>query len=154
MCHYYYLEQFSSFTWPALSRFCFNMTSKYLLNPKNFKIKLPDEANSEFDRLIQDRWQDLMAKGHFRYDISSMKSRQVGKFVAQLNPMRATTRRKPESMLTVRQPFDHQKFNFTKGSQNASKTFLAVELGPTSVAKGCAWSRCYKDKALRIDSKI
>ena len=91
------------------------MSSEFSLDHNHFKIKLPFEADSEFDKLIQDRWQDLMAKGHFRYDISSMKSRQVGKFVAQLNPMRATTRRKPEAMLSVRQPFDHQKFNFTKG---------------------------------------
>ena len=56
-----------------------------------------------------------MSNGHFRYDLSSMKSRQVGKFVAQLNPMRATTRRQPQSMLSVRQQFDHQKFNFNRG---------------------------------------
>ena len=56
-----------------------------------------------------------MSNGHFRYDLSSMKSRQVGKFVAQLNPMRATSRRQPQSMLSVRQKFDQQKFNFNKG---------------------------------------
>jgi len=88
---------------------------KFVLDKKNFLVQLNQEAETPFDNLIQTRWLHLMSSGHFRYDISKVESRKVGQFVAQLNPMRATTRRKPQSMESVRQTFDPEGFNFTKG---------------------------------------
>jgi hypothetical protein len=91
------------------------MCSVFYMDPKRYKFELSEDDDSALDKLVKDKWLDLMAKGHFNYDLSKVECRQVGKFLAQLNPMRATTRRKPQAMLSVRQDFDDQRFNFTKG---------------------------------------
>jgi hypothetical protein len=91
------------------------MSSVFSMDSKDYKFELYEDDDSALDKLVKDKWLDLMAKGHFNYELSKVESRHVGKFLAQLNPMRATTRRKPQAMLSVRQDFDDQRFNFTKG---------------------------------------
>ena len=92
---------------------------KFVLDKKNLCVELNEESETSFDKLIQNRWLHLMSSGHFRYNISKVESRKVGQFVVQLNPMRATTRRKPQSMESVRQNFDPDGFNFTKGTKQS-----------------------------------
>lgn len=86
----------------------------------------PCEDDTDLDNLIRSRWQHFMDKGHFRYNFGVPESRLVsGQFgyVAQYNPHRATTRRAPESMKSVNQPFDEAKFNFTKVCQEKEVVF-------------------------------
>ena len=52
--------------------------------PETLKIEISDERDSELDRLIKDSWQCRMTNGHFRYDISDVRTRIVGKFVCQV----------------------------------------------------------------------
>ena len=44
-------------------------------------------------------------------------------YLAQFNPFRATSRRAPEAMIAVNQPFDPQKFNFNKVSKDKELVF-------------------------------
>lgn len=53
----------------------------------------------------------------FRYKIDNNRERTVdGKYLLQLNPDRCTKRRTPELINNIMQPFDGNKFNFTRVS--------------------------------------
>lgn len=73
--------------------------------------------NSKFDLLLQQKWDQAMRDGHFRYQLDKVETKIIPgekKYVAQLNVKRATERRKPQEITIVKQQFDAKQFNFTK----------------------------------------
>ncbi|KAK3779236.1 hypothetical protein RRG08_025524 [Elysia crispata] len=71
---------------------------------------------SKFDKAIFERWDCAMANGVFRYNIDHIITRIIPgskQYVAQLNTLRATERRKPQVITSVYQPFNPKSFNFT-----------------------------------------
>uniref|UniRef100_A0A0D9XXL2 GDP-D-glucose phosphorylase 1 n=1 Tax=Leersia perrieri TaxID=77586 RepID=A0A0D9XXL2_9ORYZ len=81
-----------------------------------------DAANNEvFVNLLLGLWEERMARGLFRYDVTACETKvipgNVG-FVAQLNEGRHLKKRPTEFRVDrVLQPFDAAKFNFTKVGQ-------------------------------------
>lgn len=72
---------------------------------------------TRFDQLLQSKWNEAMANGHFWYKLEKLETRILpGKygFVAQLNTKRAQERRKPQHINSICMPFDGSIFNFTK----------------------------------------
>ncbi|XP_065309045.1 GDP-D-glucose phosphorylase 1 isoform X2 [Dermacentor albipictus] len=72
---------------------------------------------TRFDELLQSKWNEAMANGHFWYKLEKLETRILpGKygFVAQLNTKRAQERRKPQHVSSICMPFDGSIFNFTK----------------------------------------
>ena len=72
-----------------------------------------DNQATEFDRSLVSGWkakEEVIA-----YDVREIKTRAEGQFVIQSQQMRGKTRRSPDYMNSVaNQPFDGDKFNFTK----------------------------------------
>ncbi|GFO27473.1 GDP-d-glucose phosphorylase 1-like [Plakobranchus ocellatus] len=71
---------------------------------------------SKFDKAVYKRWDHAMANGVFRYNIDHIITRIIPgpkQYVAQLNTLRATERRKPQVITSVSQPFNPKSFNFT-----------------------------------------
>ncbi|KAM5292907.1 GDP-D-glucose phosphorylase 1 [Ctenodactylus gundi] len=72
---------------------------------------------SRFDSALCSAWRQRMELGLFRYQLGDLKTHTlpgtVG-FVAQLNVERGQQRRCPQHIMSVRQAFDPQQFNFTK----------------------------------------
>ncbi|XP_043700862.1 GDP-L-galactose phosphorylase 2-like [Telopea speciosissima] len=83
-----------------------------------------DEENPEIsflDILLLGQWEDRMSRGLFRYDVTTCETKvipgQYG-FIAQLNEGRHLKKRPTEFRVDrVLQPFDENKFNFTKVGQ-------------------------------------
>ncbi|XP_078388348.1 GDP-D-glucose phosphorylase 1 [Cetorhinus maximus] len=76
-------------------------------------------SGSRFDAALLSAWEERMDGGCFRYRLPSrgLPSRRLPgprRFVAQLNPQRATERRRPQEILSLRQPFEPERFNFTR----------------------------------------
>ncbi|KAK8527190.1 hypothetical protein V6N12_054414 [Hibiscus sabdariffa] len=73
------------------------------------------------DSLILGEWEDRMQRGLFRYDVTACKTKVIpGEygFIAQLNEGRHLKKRPTEFRVDkVLQPFDENKFNFTKVGQ-------------------------------------
>ncbi|XP_067829375.1 GDP-D-glucose phosphorylase 1 [Heptranchias perlo] len=72
-----------------------------------------------FDAALRSAWADRMSRGCFRYALRGpeLLSRVLPgprRFVAQLNVSRGTERRRPQEILSLRQPFDPNQFNFGK----------------------------------------
>ncbi|ONK80018.1 uncharacterized protein A4U43_C01F12900 [Asparagus officinalis] len=71
--------------------------------------------------LLLGQWEDRMSQGLFRYDVTACESKVIpGQhgFIAQLNEGRHLKKRPTEFRVDrVLQPFDPQKFNFTKVGQ-------------------------------------
>ena len=80
------------------------------------------ESEKSFLRgLLFGQWEDRMRRGLFRYDVTTCETKiipgELG-FVAQLNEGRHTKKRPTEFRVDrVLQPFDGNKFNFTKVGQ-------------------------------------
>ncbi|XP_067681230.1 GDP-D-glucose phosphorylase 1-like [Haliotis asinina] len=75
------------------------------------------DKKSKFDRELTGRWDKCMENGVFRYDMQHLDTRVIPGdkgYVAQLNSLRATERRKPQTIMSVSQPFNPDLFNFTK----------------------------------------
>ncbi|KAI3910404.1 hypothetical protein MKX01_034798 [Papaver californicum] len=76
---------------------------------------------SFFDTLILGQWEDRMSRGLFRYDVTLCETKVIPGdygFVAQLNEGRHLKKRPTEFRVDrVLQPFDGNKFNFTKVGQ-------------------------------------
>ncbi|KAL2495883.1 GDP-L-galactose phosphorylase 1 [Forsythia ovata] len=73
------------------------------------------------DSLLLGEWEDRMQRGLFRYDVTACETKvipgQCG-FIAQLNEGRHLKKRPTEFRVDkVLQPFDENKFNFTKVGQ-------------------------------------
>ncbi|GJS76333.1 GDP-L-galactose phosphorylase [Tanacetum coccineum] len=73
------------------------------------------------DSLLLGEWEDRMVRGLFRYDVTACETKVIpGEhgFVAQLNEGRHLKKRPTEFQVDkVLQPFDENKFNFTKVGQ-------------------------------------
>jgi len=82
--------------------------------------ELADQAVSgklELDKVVMDRWDKFMKEGNFRYNTDNIKERvlegKVG-YLVQSQLERARLRRPPQSMMSIKQQFDKEKFNFNK----------------------------------------
>jgi len=81
---------------------------------------LGDEVISNtlgLDKMVLDRWDKFMEEGNFRYNTNNIKEKVIeGKlgYLVQSQLERARLRRPPQSMMSIRQAFDEQKFNFNK----------------------------------------
>ncbi|RZB51331.1 GDP-L-galactose phosphorylase 1-like [Glycine soja] len=73
------------------------------------------------DSLVLGEWEDRMQRGLFRYDVTACETKVIpGEygFIAQLNEGRHLKKRPTEFRVDkVLQPFDENKFNFTKVGQ-------------------------------------
>jgi len=72
---------------------------------------------SKFDKELQERWDSAVDAGCFAYKLHQVEGRVVpGKYrlFVQLNEMRFNKRRQPEAISSIFQPFNPEKFNFTK----------------------------------------
>ncbi|XP_075287425.1 GDP-D-glucose phosphorylase 1 [Opisthocomus hoazin] len=77
----------------------------------------PGAAPSRFDRALLAAWSDRMERGFFRYRLGPLPARLLPgpmRLVAQLNVQRGAQRRPPQSITSLRQPFDPRAFNFTR----------------------------------------
>lgn len=78
-------------------------------------------SNSSFINTLLGQWEDRMSRGLFRYDVTSCETKVIpGRygFIAQLNEGRHLKKRPTEFRIDqVLQPFDENKFNFTKVGQ-------------------------------------
>ncbi|KAK9689329.1 hypothetical protein RND81_09G052800 [Saponaria officinalis] len=86
------------------------------------------------DSLLLGEWEDRMEKGLFRYDVTACETKVIPGnygFVAQLNEGRHLKKRPTEFQVDkVLQPFDGNKFNFTKvGQEEVLFQFEASEDG-------------------------
>ncbi|XP_077452863.1 GDP-D-glucose phosphorylase 1 [Stigmatopora argus] len=73
--------------------------------------------NSRFDSGIRAGWADRMERGLLRYNLGDLQTRVLPGpcgFVAQLNVKRGTERRKPQEILSIKQDFNAEQFNFNK----------------------------------------
>ena len=71
----------------------------------------------ELDKVVLARWDMFMQKGSFRYNTDTIQEKVVeGKlgYLAQSQLSRARLWRPPQSMLSPKQEFDKEKFNFNK----------------------------------------
>ncbi|KAL2944762.1 GDP-L-galactose phosphorylase 1 [Bienertia sinuspersici] len=89
---------------------------------KALAVDEPREAPVAFlDSLLLGEWEDRMARGLFRYDVTACETKVIPGdygFVAQLNEGRHLKKRPTEFQVDkVLQPFDGNKFNFTKVGQ-------------------------------------
>ncbi|PHT56691.1 GDP-L-galactose phosphorylase 1 [Capsicum baccatum] len=85
---------------------------------------LPEEEYqiSFLNNLLLGLWEERMSQGLFRYDVTTCETKVIpGKcgFIAQLNEGRHLKKRPTEFRIDkVLQPFDENKFNFTKVGQD------------------------------------
>ncbi|KAF2314154.1 hypothetical protein GH714_023776 [Hevea brasiliensis] len=92
------------------------------LNEKEVLVHENNEPPVAFlDSLLLGEWEDRMQRGLFRYDVTACETKvipgQYG-FIAQLNEGRHLKKRPTEFRVDkVLQPFDGNKFNFTKVGQ-------------------------------------
>eukprot|EP00092_Neocalanus_flemingeri_P012273 GFUD01013229.1.p1 GENE.GFUD01013229.1~~GFUD01013229.1.p1 ORF type:complete len:156 (-),score=67.96 GFUD01013229.1:315-782(-) len=79
--------------------------------------ELVDKGKQELDEVVLTRWDLFMQRGHFRYNTDTITEKVVEGdlgYVAQSQLNRAKLRRPPQSMMTLKQEFDKEKFNFNK----------------------------------------
>ncbi|PKI46060.1 hypothetical protein CRG98_033554 [Punica granatum] len=93
-----------------------------IANEKSLVGLEDSEAPMAFlDSLVLGEWEDRMQRGLFRYDVTACETKVIpGKngFIAQLNEGRHLKKRPTEFRVDkVLQPFDGNKFNFTKVGQ-------------------------------------
>lgn len=80
-----------------------------------------EECSDSLIDILLGQWEDRMSRGLFRYDVTSCETKVIpGRygFIAQLNEGRHLKKRPTEFRIDqVLQPFDENKFNFTKVGQ-------------------------------------
>ncbi|XP_072032544.1 GDP-D-glucose phosphorylase 1-like [Amphiura filiformis] len=115
----------------------------------DFILRTPSWQNpstkSKFDSVLMGRWDNAVTNGCFRYTLDDLQTKLIPgpmKYIAQLNLKRASDRRKPQEMLSLSQPFNPNKFNFTKINDKE----ILIELCPDSSIKN-------KDKGGTIVAK-
>ncbi|KAJ1389546.1 GDP-L-galactose phosphorylase [Sesbania bispinosa] len=100
-----------------LPLYAFKKISK--VNGKDLAYEEPPVAFLE--SLVLGEWEDRMQRGLFRYDVTACETKVIpGEygFIAQLNEGRHLKKRPTEFQVDkVLQPFDENKFNFTKVGQ-------------------------------------
>ncbi|KAB7503040.1 GDP-D-glucose phosphorylase 1 [Armadillidium nasatum] len=99
------------------------MEPTFILNEKDFiwftGVNHSNDDNSEFDKIYKRSWRKAESSNIMNYKVDEeiLKTKVLPgyfKLVAQFNPMRVMNRRKPEEIVSIKQPFDSQKFNFTQ----------------------------------------
>ncbi|CAH8381882.1 unnamed protein product [Eruca vesicaria subsp. sativa] len=104
----------------CLSKCCLNGARLPLYTCNNVKEK-PESQVSFLESLLLGEWEDRLQRGLFRYDVTACETKVIsGKygFIAQLNEGRHLKKRPTEFRVDrVLQPFDANKFNFTKVAQ-------------------------------------
>lgn len=102
----------------AYKRINKNVTEKGLLD-HDYENREPPVAF--LDSLLLGEWEDRMQRGLFRYDVTACETKVIQGnhgFIAQLNEGRHLKKRPTEFRVDkVLQPFDGNKFNFTKVGQ-------------------------------------
>ncbi|XWS11257.1 hypothetical protein CRYUN_Cryun38cG0068500 [Craigia yunnanensis] len=98
------------------------------------EIENKEPSVAFLDSLILGEWEDRMQRGLFRYDVTACETKVIpGEygFIAQLNEGRHLKKRPTEFRVDkVLQPFDGNKFNFTKvGQEEVLFQFEASEDG-------------------------
>lgn len=90
-------------------------------NPTKLPLQADAVPTDFFINLLLGQWEDRMAQGLFRYDVTACETKVIPGnlgFVAQLNEGRHLKKRPTEFRVDrVLQPFDSAKFNFTKVGQ-------------------------------------
>eukprot|EP00667_Euglena_gracilis_P012337 EG_transcript_12660 len=82
-----------------------------------FAVDVDRAIPSAFDAALRAEWAARQAAGFFRFAWAAPRSRVAEgtyRFLLQFNPLRAVTRRPPQSMSAVVQPVDPNVFNFNK----------------------------------------
>ncbi|KAF9599015.1 hypothetical protein IFM89_033360 [Coptis chinensis] len=94
---------------------------KNRMNEKESIGKMKESLVAFLDSLLLGEWEDLVQRGLFRYDATACETKVIpGEygFIAQLNEGRHLKKRPNEFQVDkVLQPFDENKFNFTKVGQ-------------------------------------
>lgn len=70
-----------------------------------------------FDTVLKAIWTDRMSRGLFRYHLGDLQTRILpgpSMYVAQLNIKRGIERRKPQEILSIKQNYNAEQFNFNK----------------------------------------
>ncbi|CAM1309921.1 GDPGP1 (predicted) [Pycnogonum litorale] len=98
-----------------------NGCCSFLYTPSDFIYSVKSEASltnsSKFDEELQRSWSQAREDGYFRYHLDKLQTKVIPgrfRFIEQLNLKRAVERRKPENITSVNEPFNPDKFNFTK----------------------------------------
>ncbi|KAL2094148.1 hypothetical protein ACEWY4_011460 [Coilia grayii] len=100
---------------------------------------------SEFDINIRSAWEDRMQGGLFRYHLGGLQTRILpgpARLVAQLNIERGQQRRKPQEILSIKQDFNPNMFNFNKADPKETMFELTKQELPGGIndngfAKSC-----------------
>ncbi|XP_011095440.1 GDP-L-galactose phosphorylase 2-like [Sesamum indicum] len=104
-----------------LPLYAFNKTSKVVCEKDSVGSENDEPPVDFLDSLLLAEWEDRMQRGLFRYDVTACETKVIpGKygFIAQLNEGRHLKKRPTEFRVDkVLQPFDENKFNFTKVGQ-------------------------------------
>ncbi|XP_074256123.1 tubulin polyglutamylase TTLL13 isoform X6 [Saimiri boliviensis] len=94
-----------------------DLTAEGVQWPKNAPGTLHTLPQSPFDAALCSAWRQRVELGLFRYRLRDLQTQilpgAVG-FVAQLNVERGAQRRRPQTIMSVRQAFDPEQFNFNK----------------------------------------
>ncbi|CAK1542616.1 unnamed protein product [Leptosia nina] len=84
-----------------------------------YEGKLYSKENFDLMQSLIERWDKLHQTNIFRYKLDNLRERVIGNaYVLQLNCDRSVKRRLPEQITDIQQPFDKNKFNFTKVSED------------------------------------
>uniref|UniRef100_A0A6V7IMX7 GDP-D-glucose phosphorylase 1 n=1 Tax=Bracon brevicornis TaxID=1563983 RepID=A0A6V7IMX7_9HYME len=89
----------------------------FYFNEKHLNFTTTIDGESAFDRFIIQKWKEAEENNVFRYKLNVVNGKRVEgryKFFAQMNLDRAHNRRRPENIESMSMPFDGDRFNFTK----------------------------------------
>jgi len=98
-------------------QFCYTSEDFQWPSHQNCENIQPQLELSRFDKELKGTWDAAADAGYFTYKLDNVEGRVAsGKYslYIQLNELRFTKRRKPEPISSVCQPFNPEKFNFTK----------------------------------------
>ncbi|CAH9122368.1 unnamed protein product [Cuscuta epithymum] len=100
----------------------------------NSEVDVKEPPIAFLDSLLLGEWEDRMQRGLFRYDVTACETKVIpgeSGFIAQLNEGRHLMKRPTEFRVDkVLQPFDGNKFNFTKvGQEELLFQFVASDDG-------------------------
>lgn len=84
------------------------------------------DRTSKFDKLLQKLWNERKLQGKLNYLVDEIPTKILGKheFVVQANFKRGALRRKPDEIVSIDQPFNPDKFNFLKVSDDERLLFF------------------------------
>ncbi|XP_074644197.1 GDP-D-glucose phosphorylase 1-like isoform X2 [Tubulanus polymorphus] len=106
---------------------------KFAYSSKDFLLSsvCDDHKNcnkTKLEVMLCDGWDEGMKQGYFRYELNDVQSRLIPgerKYIVQFNNKRFVERRKPQMITHLREPFQPDKFNFTK-----EQTLMMINVSP------------------------